>query len=47
MLPVASAVPLSDVDVVIKATVRAADRLRNFEQDLARILGVSEATISE
>ena len=46
MLPVASAVPLSDVDVVIKATVRAADRLGISSKTLARILGVSEATIS-
>jgi hypothetical protein len=38
--------PLADAAVVTKAAVRAADRLGLSNRTLARILGVSEATVS-
>jgi len=38
--------PVSDAGVVAKAAIRAADRLGVSSRHLARILGVSEATIS-
>jgi Protein of unknown function (DUF2384) len=37
---------ISDSTVVVKAAVRAADRLEIANKTLARIIGVSEATVS-
>lgn len=39
-------VALSDSTLVVKATIRAAERLSVKNKALARILGVSEATVS-
>jgi hypothetical protein len=45
-MPVPNPAALSDAGVVAKATVRAADRLGITSRSLAKILGVSEATVS-
>lgn len=44
--PVAESDPRADGALVTKALLRAAGRLELISKDLARILGLSEATIS-
>jgi uncharacterized protein (DUF2384 family) len=46
-MPLAAPTPASsDARVIAKATLRAADRLAVTSKSLARIIGVSEATVS-